>query len=142
MYAAAREAAKTQILVGQTKKGKPVYRVAYICAHCGKAFRDKGIEEVIDENGNTVKRKFRAEIAVDHIEPVIPVTGRTTWDDYIDRLFNGKLQILCNYKGIRDGKKSCHALKTLAENRERKRLNPKEKKPKTKKKKDKNDSNL
>lgn len=47
-------------------------------------------------------------LAVDHIEPVIPVTGFTNWDDYINRLFCPveNLQVLC---------KECHAAKTKVE---------------------------
>ncbi len=58
-------------------------------------------------------------VVVDHIEPVVPLTGFVSWDDVISRMFCGTdgLQVLC---------KSCHAVKTKAENAER-RLNKKSK---------------
>ena len=63
----------------------------YKCAHCGEIFA-------------------RKDTAVDHIDPVVnPETGFTTWDDHIERLFCGVggLQVLC---------KSCHTIKSNAEN--------------------------
>jgi hypothetical protein len=53
------------------------------------------------------------EIKVDHIEPVVPVTGFTNWDDIIGRLFCGEegLQAICH---------PCHTVKTTEENRKRK----------------------
>lgn len=43
----------------------------------------------------------------DHIEPVVaPGIGFTTWDNYITRMFTGKLQALCD---------TCHKAKTKAE---------------------------
>lgn len=62
----------------------------YTCASCAKLFTAKAIE-------------------IDHIEPVVnPVTGFTTWDDYISRLFcpTYNLQALC---------KPCHKQKTKEE---------------------------
>lgn len=128
MYHAALDAAKTTVLVGYTKKGKPIMRIARICAHCGQAFRDSQTVPMLDEDGEPVLKdngrpktqKLKSEVAVDHIEPVIPTTGWVSWDDYLNRLHHGKLQVLCNFKGLRDGKKSCHAIKTQLENRERK----------------------
>ncbi|QHJ80983.1 MAG: HNH nuclease [Caudoviricetes sp.] len=57
---------------------------------------------------------FPAKLVVtDHIEPVVPVTGFTSWDDIVSRMFcdTDGLQVLC---------KPCHKLKTQAENLERK----------------------
>jgi 5-methylcytosine-specific restriction endonuclease McrA len=53
-------------------------------------------------------------VQVDHISPVIPVSGWTTWDDYINRLFcpPEQLQVLC---------KPCHSVKSGLENQGRKR---------------------
>jgi thymidine kinase len=55
----------------------------------------------------------------DHIEPVIPITGFTTWDDAIHRLFEteDKYQALCHL---------CHDEKTKQENMERKLLRSKD----------------
>lgn len=54
----------------------------------------------------------RKEINLDHIQPVIPLTGFTTFDDFIARLFceEDGYQVLCL---------SCHKLKTKAENEKR-----------------------
>lgn len=118
MFHEARNAAKVFVEV-QTKTGKTVQRIHFKCAHCGKLFRDKGVEEYVTETGEIKKRRFRGEIAVDHINPVVPVTGWDNWDGFISRHYLGELQVLCNYKGIRDGKKSCHSIKTKEENRQR-----------------------
>ena len=58
-------------------------------------------------------------VVVDHIEPVVPLTGFVSWDDVISRMFCGTdgLQVLC---------KNCHSIKTKSENAER-RLNKKAK---------------
>jgi hypothetical protein len=65
----------------------------YKCAGCEQEFVAKGVQ-------------------VDHIEPIVPVTGFDSWDNTIDRLFceEGGFQVLC---------KDCHAVKTKAENAER-----------------------
>ncbi len=102
MYGDAKRRAKEEYFV-PSKTGKPMRRVRYKCAKCGQAFLDK-----------TGSR----EIAVDHIEPVVPL-DRPLKDrgEYIDRLFCSvdNLQILCNYKGERNGIKSCHKIKTAEE---------------------------
>jgi len=61
----------------------------YRCAGCGGEF-------------------IGAKMQADHIEPVVPLTGFTTWDEVIERLFCEKdnFQALC---------KECHALKTKEE---------------------------
>jgi hypothetical protein len=89
-----------------TKTGKKVRRVHYKCAHCGGFF--------LDRTGNR-------EIAVDHIEPVIDTKlGWVGYESFVNRLFCSadNLQILCNYKGEKNGKISCHAIKTLQERSE------------------------
>lgn len=52
------------------------------------------------------------EVQVDHINPVIPKEGFSTWDDVIERLFceQDGLQLLC---------KACHSIKSKKENDER-----------------------
>jgi hypothetical protein len=52
-----------------------------------------------------------AHLNVDHQEPVIATTGFVSWDEFISRLFNSPLQILC---------KMCHAKKSAEENADRK----------------------
>lgn len=61
----------------------------YRCKHCGEVFPAK-------------------EVQVDHIDPVVPLTGFTDWDDIISRMFCEKegLQVLCN---------TCHDTKTRQE---------------------------
>lgn len=48
-------------------------------------------------------------VCVDHISPVVPVSGFTSWDDVIRRMFCSPegLQVLC---------KGCHSVKTKEEN--------------------------
>ncbi len=55
----------------------------------------------------------REKIDVDHIQPVVPVSGFTTWDAYIASRFvtADKLQGIC---------KDCHQRKTKTENATRK----------------------
>lgn len=58
------------------------------------------------------KQEFPAsEVQVDHIIPIVPVTGFDTWDGLITRLLTGEQQVLC---------KPCHKEKSLHENRLRK----------------------
>lgn len=54
-------------------------------------------------------------IKIDHIDPVIPVSGFKDWDDVIHRLF-------CEVSGYQALCKECHDLKTKNENDERKKL--------------------
>lgn len=67
---------------------------AYRCAGCGGHF-------------------INAAVAVDHIEPVVSVTGFVDWNTYIERLFveGDGFQVLC---------KECHKAKTDEENEKRK----------------------
>lgn len=63
---------------------------------------------------NNCKEDFPAkEIEVNHILPVVPVTGFDSWDGIIDRMFCEKqgLEVLC---------KPCHKHVTKQENIERK----------------------
>lgn len=66
----------------------------YKCAGCQEEFTSKDIE-------------------VDHIEPVVPLTGFVSWDNVIERLFCSKknLQVLCT---------KCHKAKTKEENKQKK----------------------
>lgn len=52
---------------------------------------------------------------IDHIQPVVPVSGFTTWDAYIAARFvtAEKLQGIC---------RACHSLKTKAENKKRREI--------------------
>lgn len=60
---------------------------------------------------NSCKKEFPLkEVNVDHITPVVPLSGFTTWDEVIHNMFceEDNLQILC---------KHCHTIKTNAEKR-------------------------
>jgi hypothetical protein len=104
LYNAAKNAAKEEYFV-ESQKGSLMRRVHWRCASCGRFFKD--------EKGN---------LAVDHIEPIEPVDREIGFDEYVDRLYCGLdgLQVLCNYKKEIDGVKSCHKIKTTAENNARK----------------------
>lgn len=52
------------------------------------------------------------EVEVDHIEPVIEVTGFVDWNTYIERL-------LCEKEGYQILCKACHLSKSLSENLKR-----------------------
>lgn len=59
---------------------------------------------------NGCKEEFVSkDIQLDHIEPVVPITGFTNWDDYINRMYilADKFQTLC---------KPCHSAKSKKEN--------------------------
>ena len=60
-----------------------------------------------------IRSYYAKEVAVDHIEPVVPVSGFTTWDEVIERMFVEKegLQVLC---------KECHRVKCQEEKQQRK----------------------
>lgn len=66
----------------------------YKCNKCGNAFPQKDVE-------------------VNHIEPVVPVSGFDSWDGVVERMFceKDKLEVLC---------KPCHKSLTQQENQERK----------------------
>jgi 5-methylcytosine-specific restriction endonuclease McrA len=71
-------------------------RGEYTCPVCNGKFKQK-------------------EMKRDHVDPVIPVTGFVSWDSVVKRMFEQEEA----YQGIC---KTCHAAKTLEENRERRRL--------------------
>ena len=96
----AEKAAKVQ--VGTFSTGRPKYK--YQCRKCHGLFLKK-------------------DTCIDHIKPVIPPKGFTTFDDYVANLFckEDNFQVLCV---------DCHKEKTKKEVQERKeyRKNNKEKK--------------
>jgi len=71
-------------------------RNQYKCSDCSKIFG-------------------RKDTKIDHINPVVPVSGWVGFDSYVDRLYCETIgfQVLC---------KDCHSKKTKIENIERKRL--------------------
>ena len=76
----------------------------YECACCKEE-----VPATTKEGGKRVKN-----IHVDHIEPIVPVTGWVSWDSCIDRMFCelDNLQALC---------KACHLEKCNQEKEERKK---------------------
>ena len=63
---------------------------------------------------NSCKKEFPAkEVQVDHVIPIVPVTGFTSWDEVVDNMFceAENLQVLCT---------ECHSVKSLRERQERK----------------------
>jgi 5-methylcytosine-specific restriction endonuclease McrA len=97
-----------------SKKGTKMRRVRFACNHCGNKYARKGI-------------------AIDHITPVVDLSGLAKQPDgevdfnvYIKRLFCPKsnLQSLC---------KKCHAVKSASEGKVRAKLRkPTTQKPKRK----------
>jgi hypothetical protein len=71
-----------------------IRRGHYYCAACNKV-------------------KNTREVILDHIQPIVPVTGWDNWDNYIERLFCDECgyQLLCE---------ECHREKTNSENAARK----------------------
>lgn len=55
----------------------------------------------------------KSEISIDHIQPVVAVTGFAGFDEYIKRLF-------CPADGLQAACDTCHTAKTKAENQLRK----------------------
>lgn len=99
------------------KKAQNRERVMYRCAKCGRLFFD--YEYLPKKKGGFKKT---AMVAIDHIDPVVPVDrDKISWDEYIARLFCdvSNLQVLCNYPGEYDEQRSCHSLKTKEEQRAR-----------------------
>ncbi len=98
-------------LRGATRKWAPIQdclknarvkRGLYECAGCGKH-----VTNTVKEGAKRVKNVF-----VDHIQPIVPVTGWISWDSCIERMFceEDNLQLLC---------KECHDKKSKEEAAER-----------------------
>ncbi len=83
-------------------KAARVSRGMYKCAMCGEIFPKK-------------------VITIDHIKPAVPVTGFTTWDDYIIRMFP-------EASGYQVLDRTCHDSKTHTENILRKQFRHQNKK--------------
>lgn len=81
-----------------------VYRAeAFKRAHLGRAqWQCEGCREIF---------KSSKDLHGDHIDPVVnPETGFVSWDEYIHKLFLGKIQALCI---------GCHKQKSGSENERR-----------------------
>lgn len=79
----------------------------YLCQGVGRSPHEVPVS-IKNNKGKRVNN-----IQIDHIKPIIPITGFTTWDDVIRRLFcdSEGLQLLCL---------ECHKLKTSVEDKQRK----------------------
>lgn len=130
MFNEALERAKEEYFI-PSKMGKPMRRVRWKCAGCGKTFTaPESKKKRAAKEGVDVKDVSRAskDVSVDHISPAIDVyLGFQDWLTYFQRLFCSvdNLQVLCSYsqKKIDDGtytEVSCHTIKTQAENKIRK----------------------
>ena len=89
------DAAKVKEQIGFYKNGNPEYKTLMKCYICGEKYD-------------------RSEVQVDHIVPVVdPSLGQIDWNHYIHGLF-------CDQSNLGVCCKSCHYIKTQAENQERK----------------------
>lgn len=81
------------------------------CAKCGslnyEGDSQKNFDKYVLQFPNDVVNFDGIEI--DHISPVIELSGWTNWDDYFNSLF-------CSEINFRPLCESCHSQKTLAEN--------------------------
>lgn len=100
-----RQATRKWAPINEVLKEARVERGVYLCNGCK--------EHVPKTTLNSETRKRVNNIHVDHIEPVVPVTGWVSWDSCIERMFCEKenLQVLCG---------SCHKEVTDEENKQRK----------------------
>lgn len=98
----------------QAKVKKPWRPDGYIKSHLRKIWRwspqrRECLKAVVCKKCGLPRPKLYA----DHILPVVdPRTGFTSWDSYIERLFLGSLQPLCE---------KCHKAKSKIENAERRK---------------------
>jgi len=84
------------------KKKAWIKRGVYLCSQC----KVEGPATLPPLKG---KKRRRNNACVDHIKPVVdPYVGKTTWDEYIERMFIEEegYQVLCY---------DCHSVKTNEE---------------------------
>ena len=82
-------------------KGKArVSKGLYLCAKCNEVFNGTSVED----------GKRKNNVAMDHIEPVVPLTGWDNWDGFIDRLF-------CEEDGYQCLCPECHHTLTQCQNK-------------------------
>lgn len=77
------KSAKVKVPIGKNKNGTIKYKVKIQCSCC---------EELFDN---------RSDIEIDHIDPVVNVTGFSDWNSYINTLF-------CPVENLRVLCKDCH----------------------------------
>lgn len=92
------------------KEAAKVAPALHKCAKCGslnyEGDSQKNYEKYVEQFPNDVVNFDGIE--VDHIKPVIELTGWTTWDDYFDGLF-------CDQENFRCLCNTCHSAKSSAE---------------------------
>lgn len=93
--------------INAVRKKARVRRGYYLCNGCKQVVPASIV--VTLKNGKTKRVK---NAIVDHIDPVIPPSGFTSWDEVVDRMFVDEegLQLLC---------RACHEEKTKRETDER-----------------------
>jgi len=108
-----RQATRKWAPINECLKNARVARGIYKCNGCGA--------EVPKTVQDPETRKRVNNVHVDHIEPVVPVTGWVNWDSCIERMFCeiDNLQVLCG---------TCHKKVTDEENAQRKYYRDLEKK--------------
>lgn len=91
--------------INRVRTNARMSRGMYKCAVCNTIVP----ATIIDEK----KKKRVKNVVVDHISPIVPISGFDSWDNVIRRLFcsESNLQLLC---------KECHDRKTADERLERK----------------------
>lgn len=78
--------ASKRVHIGETKAGKPIYKLHWQCAECKEWWREKSALEV------------------DHIDEIGPFKGN--WHDFINRMY------FCGQKNLRALCTVCHQKKT------------------------------
>ena len=94
--------------LNEVKSRARVERGLYKCEQCQSIVPATAITTL--KNGKTKRVK---NIAVDHISPVVPVSGFDSWDNVIQRLF-------CDVDGLQLLCRDCHEIKCKEEMSERK----------------------
>ena len=95
----------------------------YKCLHAakvGKKINWKTSRVAEHYKCNSCTKEFvLKDVQVDHIKPLVPVTGFTTWDEVINNMYceADNLQVLCV---------DCHKIKSNAEKASRKEHNAKQ----------------
>lgn len=85
-------------------KAARVRRGYSICAEC-----QEEVPNYIKDNGRRKKN-----VVVDHIDPIVPVTGWVNWDSVVERLF-------CEIENLQALCLPCHNKKCAEEREERKK---------------------
>lgn len=95
-----RQATRKWAPISDCLKAARVRRGWYLCADCK--------EEMPNTIRDETSRSRVKNVFVDHIEPIVPVTGWVSWDHCIDSMFSegDNLQVMCG---------PCHKIKTADE---------------------------